>query len=172
MMKFIPNPKKGLKPKKKPTPIKRSRKPIQRKSKFKAQDNETKSYKAKRTPEEIATYAESCRSLRFTTPTDFEERVDAILSGSDIRFEREKIIIYANGTRFIIIDFFLPDTNYAIEIDGACHREQVKYDRQRDTYLASQGIKTIRFTNQQILKNQQEVQAELLALITQKKEIQ
>jgi len=52
-----------------------------------------------------------------------------------------------------ILDFYCHNVRLAIEIDGEIHEqpERVEYDRIRDKELESRGIKTIRFTNSQIL---------------------
>jgi very-short-patch-repair endonuclease len=53
-----------------------------------------------------------------------------------------------------IIDFYSKYPKIAIELDGGYHleRDQRKKDLNRDLYLTSLGIKTLRFTNHQILK--------------------
>ena len=54
-----------------------------------------------------------------------------------------------------ILDFFIPNVNIAIELDGSQHYEPdaKKDDEQRDRLLASFGIKVIRYTNVQINNN-------------------
>ena len=41
----------------------------------------------------------------------------------------------------------------AIEIDGDSHDQKKYQDKNRDWYLEIRGIKTIRYTNEQILKD-------------------
>ena len=43
-----------------------------------------------------------------------------------------------------ILDFYLPKYNLAVEIDGKSHENKQKYDKLRDKYLLSKGIKTVR----------------------------
>ena len=43
-----------------------------------------------------------------------------------------------------IIDFFCLKKMLAIEVDGDSHNEKVEYDAERDRYLESLGIKTLR----------------------------
>ena len=54
-----------------------------------------------------------------------------------------------------ILDFFIPQVNVAIEIDGSQHYEPdaKKADQKRDADLALVGIKVIRYTNNDINKN-------------------
>lgn len=84
-----------------------------------------------------------------------------LLARSGFNYQREKIIYYAKNTRFIIIDFFLPNCRGAIEIDGMVHKRQYLYDQQRDMWLRENGYKTIRFTNEEILKTPHEVEQRL-----------
>lgn len=67
-----------------------------------------------------------------------------------IKFRRQYVIDK------YILDFYAPQIKLAIEIDGDSHFElevsKVK-DKNRDAYLCSQGIKTIRFLNIEILEN-------------------
>jgi len=54
-----------------------------------------------------------------------------------------------------IVDFFCPRAKLVIEIDGSHHLvgETVKYDRIRDDYLSSLGLRVLRFANKDVLKN-------------------
>ena len=63
-----------------------------------------------------------------------------------------------------IVDFYCPKAKIVIEIDGGQHYE-VKgeaVDRIRDTYFRSQGLRILRFTNLEILKNIKGVMIRLL----------
>jgi very-short-patch-repair endonuclease len=52
-----------------------------------------------------------------------------------------------------IADFYLPDQNLIIEIDGGYH--DAKRDRYKDArFLGARGIKTLRLTNEQVLSGQ------------------
>lgn len=52
-----------------------------------------------------------------------------------------------------IVDFFCPDANLIIELDGGYHSEtQQAYDDEiRTQWLESMGYKVIRFSNEQVL---------------------
>ena len=54
-----------------------------------------------------------------------------------------------------IADFFCHKAGLVIELDGSGHYEpeQVEKDSIRTKYLASQGLKVLRFTNLDIQKN-------------------
>ncbi len=55
-----------------------------------------------------------------------------------------------------IVDFFCPELKLSIEIDGDSHFsdiEVVNYDKQRTIFLNKQGIKVVRFTNDEVENN-------------------
>jgi len=51
-----------------------------------------------------------------------------------------------------IVDFICPELMLVVEIDGGQHNVSEK-DKVRDEYLASKGLKTIRFWNSDVLTN-------------------
>lgn len=54
-----------------------------------------------------------------------------------------------------VIDFYSPELRLAIEIDGESHFENgaVEYDKARQEFIESAGIKFIRFTNNDVYGN-------------------
>jgi very-short-patch-repair endonuclease len=60
-----------------------------------------------------------------------------------------------HGVGHYIADFYCPELNLVIEIDGNSHlsAEAQAYDRERDAFMQSLGIKTLRFTNEDVLHN-------------------
>ena len=52
-----------------------------------------------------------------------------------------------------IVDFFCPRAKLVIEVDGSQHSsdEMTEYDRIRDEYMKSLGLRVLRFTNTDIL---------------------
>lgn len=54
-----------------------------------------------------------------------------------------------------ILDFFCPSEKLAVEVDGAHHftEEGVAYDKEREEYLASHGIRVIRFRNAEVYQS-------------------
>jgi very-short-patch-repair endonuclease len=61
-----------------------------------------------------------------------------------------------------IPDFCSPKAKLIIELDGSQHLEQEEYDKERTEYLESQGCKVIRFWNNEVLNNIEDV---ILAII-------
>ena len=54
-----------------------------------------------------------------------------------------------------IVDFYCPRAKLIVEIDGSQHLvgETIQYDRIRDDYLSSLGLRVLRFTNTDVLTN-------------------
>ncbi len=75
------------------------------------------------------------------------------------KFIRQKPIF-----RFIV-DFYCRKLLLAIEIDGNSHDSKKDYDQHRDRYLQSVNIKTLRFTNDEVLNNFDSVLKRLLPFL-------
>ena len=71
------------------------------------------------------------------------------LRGHQVRFIRQKII----GK--YIVDFYCAKANFVIELDGSQHYEEIgiNKDKERTSYLESQGLKVIRIPNNEINNN-------------------
>jgi very-short-patch-repair endonuclease len=63
-----------------------------------------------------------------------------------------------------IPDFCSPKAKLIIELDGSQHLEQEEYDDERTNYLESQGYKVIRFWNNQVLT---EIDNVILAILNE-----
>lgn len=75
------------------------------------------------------------------------------------KFVRQKPIF-----RFIV-DFYCRKLLLAIEIDGGYHNKKKNYDQARDLYLKSVNIKTLRFTNDEVLNDFSSVFKRLLPFL-------
>lgn len=62
-----------------------------------------------------------------------------------------------------ILDFYCHERGLVIEIDGDVHSLQLEYDLQRTHWLADQGLAVIRYQNQQVLEQLEEVCRDILA---------
>lgn len=56
-----------------------------------------------------------------------------------------------------IADFFCKELKLIIEIDGSAHIMQEEADKRRDDYLAGRGYTTLRFANDEVIFNIEEV---------------
>jgi len=52
-----------------------------------------------------------------------------------------------------IVDFYAPELNLVIEIDGASHEEKIVYDEIRDKKLQSLGLTILHFRDSQVNKD-------------------
>jgi very-short-patch-repair endonuclease len=84
--------------------------------------------------------------------TPAEERLWAVLRNRatlGCRVRRQ----FAIGTS--VIDFFIPSAGLAIELDGSIHDDPAvtAHDRERAAWLEAQGIRVMRFRNDEVLTN-------------------
>ena len=95
-------------------------------------------------PEDIRAYARDLRSRM----TDAEALLWMLLRNRSIagaKFRRQ----HPEGR--YILDFYCDEKKLGIELDGGQHGEAVEYDQQRDDWLQIQGIRMLRFWNNQML---------------------
>ena len=91
------------------------------------------------------------RQLRFNL-TDAEKLLWTKIRKRQIKnyqFNRQKPIDN------YIVDFYCDKARLVIEIDGGQHKEDkgIELDKKRDDFLKSLGLRVMRFTNLDILKN-------------------
>jgi very-short-patch-repair endonuclease len=69
-----------------------------------------------------------------------------------------------------ILDFYVPKSQIAIEVDGKIHlkKEQQERDLNKDTFLTENGIRVVRFTNEEVLNNIEQVILNLESMINEK----
>ena len=83
--------------------------------------------------------------------TEAEKKLWKYLRGEQlgVKFRRQ----YGIGN--YITDFYCPQLKLVIEVDGGQHytEEGLEYDKIREEYMKSLGIKTIRFSNADVLTN-------------------
>lgn len=56
-----------------------------------------------------------------------------------------------------IADFYCPAKKLVVEIDGFTHGTKYEYDRERDAYMKSLGIRVIRITDHDVKRNMSNV---------------
>jgi very-short-patch-repair endonuclease len=56
-----------------------------------------------------------------------------------------------------IVDFVCPDAGLIVELDGGQHGEQMIYDELRTHELEAMGYRALRFWNNDVLKNVEDV---------------
>lgn len=60
-----------------------------------------------------------------------------------------------------IVDFYCPEKNLVIELDGWQHKEQIEYDSNRSNFLEKLNLKILRFWNNDINNNLDNVVLEI-----------
>ncbi|WP_217183930.1 endonuclease domain-containing protein [Caldithrix abyssi] len=76
-----------------------------------------------------------------------------------LKFRRQKPVFYEYNQRqkFFICDFICPKAKLIIEIDGGIHEKQKEYDKHRKEIIQLKQFKILRFKNEEILNNIDEV---------------
>jgi type I restriction enzyme R subunit len=66
-----------------------------------------------------------------------------------------------------IADFYCHEARLVIECDGSVHdpNEQWNHDQSRDAYMIQQGLRVLRFTNEQILNDTENVLAKIVKFL-------
>lgn len=68
-----------------------------------------------------------------------------------------------------IVDFYCPEEKLVVELDGEVHfnEESIKYDEERTKFLESNGLMVIRFENQEVLSDIDNVLNKVVACFKQ-----
>ncbi len=101
-------------------------------------------------------YLKSTRKTLRNDPTPAEKRLWGKLRNSPLvgkKFRRQHSVYN------YILDFYCPQHQLAIELDGDSHFTEsgMKYDAKRTTFLNEVGIQVLRFTNNEVLENLESV---------------
>lgn len=84
----------------------------------------------------------AAKKLR-ATQTPSEMALAKIMNDAHIRFDSQKLI------KRYIVDFWLPDYNTVIEVDGVHHEGSLK-DMLRDSWFWRYGYKVVRIKNAEV----------------------
>jgi len=99
---------------------------------------------AAKLPEDIRIYARELRGRM----TDAEALLWMLLRNRRVagaKFRRQHPV-----GRYIL-DFYCAEQKLGVELDGGQHGDAAEYDQQRDDWLRAQGIRVLRFWNNQML---------------------
>jgi len=79
------------------------------------------------------------------------------------KFHRQHAIkfIIDGRKRFFVADFYCSEHKLVIEIDGKIHERQKDYDESRTYIMNTMGIKVIRFKNEEVENNFENVVSEI-----------
>ena len=96
--------------------------------------------------------------------TPAEKRLWQELRGNKlgVRFRRQQVI------QGFIVDFYCHGADLVIEVDGDVHDEEMQKDEdaRRDTVLKDLGLQVVRFRNEEVLKDFQQVIGRIRELIS------
>ena len=69
------------------------------------------------------------------------------------------------GINNYVVDFYCPELRLAIELDGDVHdyNSRIAYDKQRQREIEALGIKVLRYTNNDVIKNIEGVLSDIIA---------
>ena len=91
---------------------------------------------------EVMASAEYRANQMDTWPSLLEERMKKLLEKNYIEYESQKIFyIYADDgwiIRYYIADFFIPNANIIIEVDGKFHDDHKQHDKKRTMEIQEQ----------------------------------
>ena len=98
-----------------------------------------------------------CRDLR-KNPTKAEKILWKALRNRkllNMKFRRQQPIFHDLTGRetFFIADFYCHEKNLIIELDGTIHNFKIKQDKERTEILNSLGLRIIRFSNNEVENN-------------------
>ncbi len=100
------------------------------------------------------------RSREFRQPlTPAEQKLWSVLRNRNLggfKFRRQHPIGH------FIVDFYCAEKHLVIEIDGDVHSQQIEYDLTRSDWLQSLGYTVLRYQNQQILHQLDEVAGDII----------
>lgn len=117
-------------------------------------------------PEEVRTkrgnlkYLDDLRQLARNNrnfPTEGESAMWEVLKNKKNNY----IFLRQKPIGKFILDFYCSKLLLAIEVDGDSHDKKQYLDKSRDLYLEQRAIKTIRYKNEEVLKNIEEIKRDL-----------
>jgi very-short-patch-repair endonuclease len=108
------------------------------------QEGPSKIVRGQRVTQEKVTVAHSMRSEMTPAEKVVWNKLRRNQLGG-FHFRRQQII---DG---FIADFYCHEAGLVVEVDGSTHDSE--YDSERDAIIAARGIKILRFTNSNVIKN-------------------
>lgn len=87
----------------------------------------------------------------YTKQTPAERALEKEVAKLGIRYRTQHILISTRS----ILDFYFPDYNLVVEVDDKSHltKKGIKKDQERTNRLTGLGLKVIRYTNEEVLKD-------------------
>lgn len=109
--------------------------------------------------------------MRCMTPAElkFKEILDSIMGQRAGVMEYQPQYIFEIGKdkqHYYILDFFVSKPKFIdFEIDGGIHNQQQEYDNRRDSAVESRGVRVIRYKNEKVLFQTEDVRNEVSRIL-------
>lgn len=122
--------------------------------------------------EKVKDIASHFRTKLVQNQTESETKFKALLKAASLEYSFQHVFYYPRkngGKGFYIVDFYLPEKNIVIEIDGGYHNstEQKQRDKDRSKALKAEGIlEVLRYTNEEVTSKTEEIINKLSTLVT------
>lgn len=68
-----------------------------------------------------------------------------------------------------VVDFYCPQARLVVEVDGDIHDLQAERDEQRTAYLQCRGMVVVRFRNEEVLSDPDQVAARIAQVVAERK---
>ncbi|MFH0805948.1 MAG: DUF559 domain-containing protein [Patescibacteria group bacterium] len=92
-----------------------------------------------------------------------------LLHTIQINILRQVPIWHFSEEKYFILDFLIPNFGIVVEIDGSQHNSsEIEYDSKRDSFLESMGLYILRFDNEIVRSNLEEVIITIMRAILKK----
>ena len=99
-------------------------------------------------------------AARRANPTPSEQCLqDALNAEGSLVFQREEEILG------YVVDFFFPEANVIVEVDGSHHREQIVRDDLRDNVLRANWYRVMRFSASEVINATESVVVKIAAQV-------
>jgi very-short-patch-repair endonuclease len=97
--------------------------------------------------------AEAARTLRRIATLEERMLWQRLRSGrlSGLHFRRQQVI------QGFIVDFYCHEVGLIVEVDGPGHQRDTEYDNERDEVMRGLGLRVIRFRNEEVGQDVNEV---------------
>jgi very-short-patch-repair endonuclease len=118
-----------------------------------------------RSPKLIAVAKAAARNLRRRQTRGESLLWDVVrnrrLMGKKFLRQHPILVEFQNKETFFIADFYCAEAKLVVEIDGKIHDNQKQHDEARTAIINDQGLSVVRFKNESLERNLDEVLEEM-----------
>lgn len=79
-----------------------------------------------------------------------------------------------HGIGPFVLDFYCSEVKLAVELNGSVHDNpaRAEYDRERQEYLAALGLRVVRFSNGEVLREPNRIAESLMMILSQESDLE